>query len=210
MAEFASKGLAGTALGFGIAGTALGLGFLNGNNGDGIFGLGGNKGCGNAHVTEKEMNYIQQLNAERAKLAEVTAERYADGIGIATYKEAVAMSNAQDAKFGALLKDVTSEVIRQGQEVAVLKADIRCLNSKVDYENAALNTKINTTAESLSKDIVFTNKSLTDAIALESERRACGDEKVVAWVQSQDYIKGVIKIDGSQICCGNCSPCNKS
>lgn len=211
MAEFASKGVAGTALGLGIAGTALGLGFLNGgNNGDGVFGIGGNRGGGSAHVTEREMSYIQQLNAERARLAEVTAERYADGIGIATYKEAVAMSNAQDAKFGALLKDVTSEVIRQGQEAAVLRANIECLNSKVDYENAALNTKINTTADSLSKDILFTNKSLTDAITLESERRACGDEKVVAWVQSQNYIKGVIKIDGSQICCGNCSPCNKS
>lgn len=208
MAEFASKGVAGTALGLGIAGTALGLGVLNGN-GDGLFNLGGNKNCGNAHVTEKEMSYIQQLNAERAKLAEVTAERYADGIGIATYKEAVAMSNAQDAKFGALLKDVTSEVVRLGQESAVLKADIRCLNSKVDYENVALNTKINTTADSLSKDIAFTNKSLMDAVSLESERRACGDEKVVAWVQSQDYIKGVIKIDGDQICCGDCSPCNK-
>lgn len=205
MAEFASKGVAGTALGLGIAGTALGLGLLN-NNGDGILGLGNNNN-GNAHVTEKEMTYIQQLNAERAKLAEVTAERYADGVGISTYKEAVAMSNAQDTKFGALLKDVTSEVIRQGQEVAVLKADIKCLNSKVDYENLALNTKINTTADSLSKDIAFTNKSLMDAITLESERRACGDEKVVAWVQAQDYIKGVIKIDGDQICCGDCSPC---
>ena len=37
--EYASKGVAGTALGFGIAGAALGL--LNGN-GRGIFGLGGN------------------------------------------------------------------------------------------------------------------------------------------------------------------------
>lgn len=36
MAEFASKGVAGTGLGLGIAGTALGL--LNNNNGGNILG----------------------------------------------------------------------------------------------------------------------------------------------------------------------------
>lgn len=209
MAEFATKGVGTAALTTGIIGTAyaaLNSGLFNGNGcGGGLF----NNNNGNCNVTEKEMAYIQQLNAERAKLAEVTAERYADSVGIATYKEAVSMSNKQDEKFGALLKDVTSEVIRQGQEVAVLKADIRCLNSKVDYENAALNTKINTSVESLDKDIKCCHKSLVDAIALESERRACGDEKVVAWVQSQDYIKGVIKIPGNDICCDDCSPCKK-
>ncbi len=203
-----ATGVVGTVLGATALAGVLGQNSCGGGLLGGLFG-GNNNSCEGGNVTGREMHYIQQLNAESAKLAQVTAERYADSVGISTFKETIAISNAQDAKFGALLKDVTSEVIRQGQEVAVLKADIRCLNSKIDYENASLNTKINTTAEGLSKDILFTNKSLTDAIALESERRACGDEKIVSWVNSQNFIRGIVKIDGEEICCNNCSPCGK-
>lgn len=45
MAEFASKGVAGSGLGLGIAGTALGV--LNGGLGNLLGGWGGNCGCGN-------------------------------------------------------------------------------------------------------------------------------------------------------------------
>lgn len=47
MAEFASKGVAGSGLGLGIAGTALGL-LNNGGNGNGL--LGGLLGGGNQNV----------------------------------------------------------------------------------------------------------------------------------------------------------------
>lgn len=63
MAEFASKGVAGTGLGLGIAGTALGL--LN-NGGNGL--LGGLFGGGNQNV-------VSALQAENGMLK---AENYSD------------------------------------------------------------------------------------------------------------------------------------
>lgn len=67
MAEFASKGVAGSGLGLGIAGTALGL--LN-NGGNGILGslLGGLFGGGNQNV-------VSALQAENSMLK---AENYSD------------------------------------------------------------------------------------------------------------------------------------
>lgn len=63
MAEFASKGVAGTGLGLGIAGTALSL--LNNGNG-GV--LGGLLGGGN-------QNMVSALQAENSQLK---AENYSD------------------------------------------------------------------------------------------------------------------------------------
>lgn len=67
MAEFASKGVAGSGLGLGIAGTALGL--LN-NGGNGI--LGGILGGGNQNV-------VSALQAENSMLK---AENYSDPKGL--------------------------------------------------------------------------------------------------------------------------------
>ena len=68
MAEFASKGVAGSGLGLGIAGTALGL--LNGGLGN-VFGVGYNNcGCSeNMHVSRYELsqeNRIAKLETEVA------------------------------------------------------------------------------------------------------------------------------------------------
>lgn len=65
MAEFASKGVAGSGLGLGIAGTALGL-LNNGGNGNGL--LGGLLGGGNQNV-------VSALQAENSMLK---AENYSD------------------------------------------------------------------------------------------------------------------------------------
>lgn len=65
MAEFASKGVAGSGLGLGIAGTALGL-LNNGGNGGGV--LGGLLSGGNQNV-------VSALQAENGMLK---AERYSD------------------------------------------------------------------------------------------------------------------------------------
>ena len=68
MAEFASRGVAGSGLGLGIAGTALGL--LNGGLGN-VFGVGYNNcGCSeNMHVSRYELsqeNRIAKLETEVA------------------------------------------------------------------------------------------------------------------------------------------------
>ena len=67
MAEFASKGVAGTGLGLGIAGTALGI--LNGsNNGNGLLGglFGGN--CNNTN-TLAGLGAVAELGKKDAEIA---------------------------------------------------------------------------------------------------------------------------------------------
>ena len=83
MESVASAGVGGAGLGLGIAGTALGL--LNGG-GRGLFGGLFGCGCGD------------QVSALQSELAQVKAERYADNIGIATFKEAKVMSDKNDGK----------------------------------------------------------------------------------------------------------------
>lgn len=72
MAEFASKGVAGSGLGLGIAGTALGL-LNNGGNGGGV--LGGLFGNNNQAT-------ISALQAENGMLK---AENYSDKSGTVEY-----------------------------------------------------------------------------------------------------------------------------
>lgn len=108
MAEFASKGVAGSGLGLGIAGTALGL--LNGN-GNGLGGiLGGNGGM------------LQVLISEQAgQIARLDAEKYADNVGIAAFKEALA---AMDKRYDENRRRI--DVLEQRMaESAVREAELR-------------------------------------------------------------------------------------
>lgn len=101
MAEYASKGIAGTGLGLGIAGTALGL--LNNNNGNGILGgLFGNN-C---------PKYTDDL---QAKIAELTAEKYANTVSIETYKAAVERDAKTSARFEELAREIADMRVREAQ-----------------------------------------------------------------------------------------------
>ena len=161
MAEFASKGVAGSGLGLGIAGTALGL--LN-NGGAGILGGLFNPTNG-GYVSEKEQFYINEMNKRDAQLAQEKSERYADGIGIEAYKEAIALSNKNDQKLGDFVEKVNSQAMTTAAELAVLKANIECLNQKVDYENKATREQMACADEGLRKDIHYTRHDLEQQLA---------------------------------------------
>lgn len=88
MAEFASKGVAGTGLGLGIAGTALGL--LNGGAGllNGMAGMNGYCASGqNAYVSRYEMTMAQELAAKDGKIALLEADKYTDQKLTEVYKD---------------------------------------------------------------------------------------------------------------------------
>lgn len=80
--EYASKGVAGTALGFGIAGTALGLGLFNGC-GNGLGGIFGKRNCGENHHLA-EMDYI--VGNER-RIAGIEARQAAMETAVALDRE---------------------------------------------------------------------------------------------------------------------------
>lgn len=149
----ASAGVGGTALGLGIAGTALWL--LNGGNGcgcnnGGILGnlFGGRCGCGNgeAGLATHDSRVISTLEAE---LARVQSERYADSIGIATYKEAIALSNKNDDKINANYKELAQFIAALDKQVAVDKQamtdNIGFLNHRIDEKARELKCYVDAT-----------------------------------------------------------------
>ena len=76
MAEFASKGVAGSGLGLGIAGTALGV--LNGGLGN-ILGGGNNCNCGNQHyINRYEMELENKIVSRDGEIALLKSNIYTD------------------------------------------------------------------------------------------------------------------------------------
>ena len=129
MAEFASKGVAGSGLGLGIAGTALGI--LNGGLGNigGIFGRSNACGCSEDHFVNRyelaQENKIATLEADK-KLLEST---------IYTNSQMNDIRNYVDNKFS------TVEARLNAQDVynATNTAAVSCINNQVACLQSTLN-----------------------------------------------------------------------
>lgn len=131
MAEFASKGLAGSGLGLGIAGTALGL--LNGNNGL-LGGLFGNNACAcseNMQVTRYELGQESKIAELQSQIALRDANTYNDQKLLEVYKY-----------FDGELKDVRATMCANEKMQAVINAKfesgIDVLGSQVASINATV------------------------------------------------------------------------
>lgn len=188
MAEFASKGVAGTALGFGIGGTALAL--LGGNGGCGNGGLLGNLLGGNRNCAPCDPLETKEASCLRQQVATLQSEKYADAAATGAYKAAVEMDNKQSENIKTLLIAAAAS----DKEIAVLKADIRCLAATNEQSHNAL------------------SESFKSGLALESERRACGDERIVQWVEG-NFIRGRLVLPStptttgfSNGCCNQSAP----
>ena len=106
MAEFASKGVAGTALGLGIAGTVgLASQVLGGNGLGGLFG-GANNGL------------VDSLKSQVAKLE---AEKYTDSIAMSSYKQSVADNKALRDDIFMYVNPIANTMAQNQTEIAVLK-----------------------------------------------------------------------------------------
>lgn len=141
MAEFASKGVAGTGLGLGIAGTALSL--LN-NNGNGILGglLGGNSMANNA--------YIDSLNS---RIAELQAEKYSDKVGIEVYKAARVSDKEINARFEAVASEIADMRVREAQTAGKMDLIAATATQGIATNSAAI-TALQTLVASITKTVV--------------------------------------------------------
>ena len=140
MAEFASKGVAGTGLGLGIAGTALGI--LNGsNNGNGLLGglFGGN--CNNAN-TLAGLGAVAELGKKDAEIAQLKAEKYADNVGINTFKEVLGMIEKKDDKYSKLFEDLNKEAVDNRVRLAQLGCEVEGVKKDLTYTYNLLNNKV--------------------------------------------------------------------
>lgn len=119
MAEFASKGVAGSGLGLGIAGTALGL--LNGGLGN-ILGTGYNN-CG---CSENMMINRYELNQEN-KIAKLETEVALRDANIFTDQKIADVYERLDAK----IRNVEAGINAQAVYNATNTATINCIQGQV-------------------------------------------------------------------------------
>lgn len=125
MAEFASKGVAGTGLGLGIAGTALGL--LNGNGNV----LGGLLGGGS------------QLTALQAENSLLKAENYSDKNAKEVYMQSLADNRRLRDETFAFVKPLSDEAANNRVELAKLQAELKCCCEKQELREQIVLGKVN-------------------------------------------------------------------
>lgn len=162
-----SSGVAKAGLVTGIVGAAGWL--LNGGLG-GLGGL-GRGGCATPVTGCCETAWeTREAACLRADNAALRAERYADAVGINTFKEAIALSNKNDDKINANQKEVFQALAALDKRAAVNEERIDCLR-----------------------------KETQAAIALESERREAGDKNLYCYVNAT-FVPGKLNMPLSSIC----------
>lgn len=187
--EYASKGLAGTALGFGIGGAAMSL--ANGGLGNLLGGLGqGNRSAAvdaaamatpamtalaaalaarqqaptcseNMPVSRYELDREQQLAAKDSEIALLKANTYNDGKMLEVY-----------GYIDRQLKDVREALCKQ----------------------AVHNQRTEDSFTLVKQDVESVRKEALDAIKMEAERRCCGDNSIVTYVNATFYPKQVADV----------------
>lgn len=130
MAEYASKGVAGSGLGLGIAGTALGV--LNSSaNGNGL--LGGLFGGAN-------QNLVSGLQAENGMLR---AEKYSDKNAKEVYAQSLSDNRRLRDEAFAYLKPLAEESANNRVELAKLQAELKCCCEKQELREQIVLGKVN-------------------------------------------------------------------
>lgn len=186
---FNAAGTGSTALG--IVGTALGglglLGGMGGLIGNGLINNGNtnkSKCFQNDAVTEKEFAQERAYASLFADYKSLQAERYTDKAVIAQgEKEAI-----KDAKLSQDLLDIGVAVTKLDQ---MMVAD----RDKTALREQILELKI----KSVEDKIKNSEDRLTGAIALESERRSCGDQNLYNYVNGT-FVPGKLIMPATSIC----------
>lgn len=130
-----ATGIIGTVLG----GTAL-AGLMGNNNGNGFLGglFGGNR-CGDQAYETVETAKL------REQVAILNAQNMSREAGTKAFTDAVTYASSENDKQNTNIKELFNVVIAQGQDLAVLKTEIKCdkqlLEERMTCMYNALNTK---------------------------------------------------------------------
>lgn len=194
MAEFASKSVAGTALGLSVGSTVLSV--LNGGLGNLLGGLGAGNRCGcnggwnNCGCNGGGSASIADILALVAGLSRWGEPRWGncnEAIGATRYdlgvlqqlsaKDAeiakLTLSQEVDAKVLALYQVIDARDKATGQEIAKLAAGQAVVNQQ------------------LNDNMAFIQNDLNNKIALEAERRCCGDNSIVTYLNTNFQSKAI-------------------
>lgn len=135
MGEFASKGVAGAALGTGIGGLALGV--LNGAGG--LLNLMGGAncgGCGNGYacsamVNRYELGLVQELAAKDAKIGLLEADKYTDQKIVEAYKDLQGQINAVAAEVRANKNEQYQVNMQQAVYNGTNTSTLQCMQQQI-------------------------------------------------------------------------------
>lgn len=130
MGEFASRGVAGSALGLGIAGLSVGL--LN-NGGNGIL--------GNLFGNNCQQNVVSGLQSE---ISQLKAEKYSDRSIADVY---TALRNETQALGDRLLEKYINPIAVEVSQIqvrdATMQEQIKCLQKTQELENRLIRSELN-------------------------------------------------------------------
>jgi hypothetical protein len=161
MAEYASKGVAGTALGLGIAGT---VGLVNqlgncGGCGNGLLGglFGGNNCCNRGVGGMAEVQYVSALQAENGQLK---AENYSDRTSLEAYKQTVADNKELRTEMYAFIKPLSEEAANNRVTIARLEEQLKCCCEKQELREQILMGKIGEVAQAANCGLARANDEI--------------------------------------------------
>ena len=152
-----------------------------------------------AAVTQIEMGYAQEINKKDSVISKLLSEKYTDNHILEAYKETVALFKAEDEKISNVVKDVTSSFIETGKELAVLNTKVQCLEERMVSMNNSTNERLGYEIKGVYRDIHSTKHELEGAIALESERRCCGDKTLYEYVNGT-FVPGKLIMPSTSVC----------
>lgn len=140
-------------------------------------------GNGNGSVTAgvTAVAETQLVSGLMAELAKEKSERYADNVGINTFKEALALVKEERETRQANDRITFETLARLDKESALNKQDIECFKKEV------------------AREFLDVRGDLKSAIALEAERRKAADDQIFDYGQC-NYVRYIKKIDATQIC----------
>lgn len=207
-----------------IIGTSLAglMALSNSNNGGGL--LGGLFGNGNNQNMAIAQGAMQQVLAQKdSEIAKLKAESYTDKIGVEVYKAAAEMSNKNDQAIQNNLKSAFQEQVAVRERLSAsdvefkyLRGDVEDLKAKtalnasnistLQVQSQATTDAVNALAENM-KDrfcsvygaIEASKNEFRGAIALEAERRECGDKNLYNYVNAT-FVPGKLVMPKDSIC----------
>ena len=187
--EYASKGLAGTALGFGIGGAAMSL--ANGGLGNLLGGLG--QGNRSAAVDAAAMATPAMTALAAALAARQQAPTCSENMPVSRYElDREQQLAAKDSEI-ALLKANTYNDQKMLEMYGYIDGQLKDVREAL-CKQAVHNQRTEDSFALVKQDVESVRKEALDAVKMEAERRCCGDNSIVTYVNATFYPKQVADI----------------
>ena len=209
--EYASKGLAGTALGFGIGGAAMSL--ANGGLGNLLGGLNQNKRSEAADVAAAVTPAMTVAAMLAARQQEPTCS---ENMPVTRYELDREQKLAEKDSEIALLKANTYNDQKALELYAYIDGQLKDIREALGKQ-AVHNQRTEDSFTLVKQDVDCVRKEALGAVKMEAERRCCGDNALKTYVNATFYPKQVADVttgtattaqtlyDPLPKCCGCCN-----